>query len=188
MRALNHEVATLQSVFLCIGGKLVHEVLLLQIVCQLLHRVVFVQLLSVLVHIGKGILDNQSAQRSLLVVRGHIRCILSNEDVGRNATTSVNGTSDGCMILLALVLDAVLREELTMLITGQQVLFIVLVVTSYVRFLDTTSRGRIIAGNGQTNHRLIVEGNRLLNQSFTKRATSDNRTTIIVLNGTSQNL
>ena len=123
----------------CIGGKLVDDVLALQEGSHLFDRVQLAELLTVLVSIAVGEHDNLSTQRGLLIIRGDIRGVLSNEDVRGDAPTAINGTAVGSVILLTLVLDAILREELAMLVACQDVLFVVLVVASGIGLLDAAS-------------------------------------------------
>ena len=86
------------------------------------------------------------------------------------------------------MLDAVLREELAVLIARQDVILVVLVAASHVGFLDAASGGRIVAGYGEAYHGLVAKGNGLLYKTLAKGAAADDGATVIVLNGTGKNL
>ena len=85
------------------------------------------------------------------------------------------------MIFWASVTDAVLREELTVLIALQPVALIALTVV--VGLLDASSRRGIIAGNGQADHGVIGKLHGLLHQSLAEGTTADDGATVVVLNG-----
>ena len=79
------------------------------------------------------------------------------------------------------VFDAILREELAVLIAGDEVELIVLVVTGLIGFLNATARRRIVAGDGESDERMVVELYLLLHQTLAERATADDGGTIVVL-------
>ena len=97
------------------------------------------ELLTVLVGIAVGEHDDLSAHGCLLVIGGDIRGVFRDEDVGRDATTTIDGTAIGGVILLALVLDAVAREELAVLVACKDVFLVVFVLACCVGLLDAAS-------------------------------------------------
>ena len=112
-----------------VRGKLFNRVLPVQIVCQFWHALKRIELLSVLVRISKGKLENQSAHARLFIIGCHVDGVFRNEDVGSDATTAEHFTSDTCMIGRSRMLNAVLREEFAVLISADQILFVVQWVT-----------------------------------------------------------
>ena len=86
------------------------------------------------------------------------------------------------------MLDAVLREELAVLITCEQILLIVLVVAGCERLLDASSRRCVVAGDGETNHRTVGEGELLLHEALSERAATDDGGAVVVLHGAGENL
>ena len=65
---------------------------------------------------------------------------------------------------------------------------IILQVAFCIRFLNTTTTWRVVMGYRQTNHTTIREVERTLYKSFTKGSAAHNRSTVIILNSTSDNL
>ena len=108
MRFLYHQVAALQTVLLGISGEVFYQVLPSQIGKEGAHRLHRLHLIAVLVGIFKGILQNQSADGSLLVVGRDVGGVFRNKDVGRDATTSIDCAADAGVVGGAGVLDAVL--------------------------------------------------------------------------------
>ena len=157
MRPLNHEVTTLQSLLLGIGGKFLYRILLLQIFLQLVDALELAELRTVLVRIFKGILYNQSTHGSLFVVGCHVGGVLGDKNVGSNTTAAIYRSADGGLISRSLVFDAILREKFSVLITRHEVFFVILVAARCIMLLNAATRRRIVAGDGQTNHRLVIE-------------------------------
>ena len=91
-----------------IGSKLVDGVLLHKIVGQLHHLSKVVQLQTVIVGISKGELKDKTAHAGLLIIRGNVKRIFWNKDVGGNASTAIHLTTIARIISRATVLDAVL--------------------------------------------------------------------------------
>ena len=75
-----------------------------------------------------------------------------------------------------------------MLVAHQDILLVIFIVAAGVRLLDTAPRRRVVAGYGEANHGVVAKLDGLLNQSLAKRATTDDGASVVVLNGTSQNL
>ena len=92
------------------------------------------------------------------------------------------------MVGRALVLDAVLREKLSVLIPIDEIFLIFLVFTRSVGTLDAPARGTVVACDGEAYHRPVVKGDGLLYQSLAKRAPAYHGSSVVVLDGTSQNL
>ena len=122
-----------------ISGKLLHHILLDEISGQLLHVLKLTQSLAVIVGIGEGKLQDESAHGSLFVVAGHVDCVFWHEDIRRDAATAKHLTADARMIGGSRVLDAVLREELAVLVARDDVQFVVLVVARFVGLLNAAS-------------------------------------------------
>ena len=139
MRLAYHQIATLQTVLVGKGSKLLHRALVYKITRQLHHVLIRGELRTVVVGIVEGILKYKSRHGSLLVIGSHSERVLSHKDVGRDAATSIYHTSDACMISRTCVLDAVLREELSMLVACEQVVLVVLVVARHKRLLNAAS-------------------------------------------------
>ena len=141
MRLLYHEVATLQPVLVGIAGKQLYRVKLLEVALHVVERGVFLELLAVVVGIFECKLDDESAHGGLLVVGGDVGGVLGYKDVGRDTAAAIYGAAQDGLIGRPLVLDAVLREEFTMLIACDKVVFVVFVVASGIVLLDAASRG-----------------------------------------------
>ena len=137
MRLLNHQITTLQAVLIGKACKLIDNILILQITLHILDLLHLAQTLTVLISIIIGKLQNESTHRCLLIIRGHAQCILRNKDIRSNTTATIDHTTISCMILRSRVLDTVDREELTMLITAQPVIIIMLAIG--IGFLDATA-------------------------------------------------
>ena len=84
------------------------------------------------------------------------------------------------------MLDAILVEEFAMLVSCHYVLSIVFAIANGVRLLYASARWCVIASNGKTYHATVRECYLLLYQSLTKRATTDDGATIVVLHSTSK--
>ena len=74
-----------------------------------------------------------------------------------------------------------------MLITGNDVHFVILVFTFIIWLLNAASGRSVIAGDGQSDSRTVTEINRLLYQAFPERTASDNGATVVILNGSGKN-
>ena len=181
MRLLYHEVASLQSVFVGIVGEFLHRVLLHEIVGKLLHFGEVVHLQSVVVGIGECKLQYESAHRRLLIIGSDVQRVLRYEDVGSDTTTSIHRSAYRRVIHLARVLNAVLREEFSVLVSHEDVLLVALLVAHGVGFLYASSRGSVVACDGEPYHRPVVEWYGLLHESLAKRASSDDCGTVVVL-------
>ena len=86
-----------------------------------------------------------------------------------------------------ILLDTVLREEFTMFITGDDVHFVVLVLSFIIWLLDAASGRSVITGDSQADGRTVTEINRLLYQAFSERTPSDDCATVVILNGSGKN-
>ena len=118
VRLLDHQVAPFQSLLVGIGGELVHQILLLEIVFHFHHLLEVVQFQSIVVRIREGKLQNQSAHAGLLIIRGVVRGVFRHEEVWRNTASTIYGTPVGGMVCRSGMFDRVFREELPMLITA----------------------------------------------------------------------
>ena len=85
-------------------------------------------------------------------------------------------------------MDAVGIGKLATLQAIHHIHRIILILTLLIRLLDTTARGRIIMGNSETDHRPIRHVDRPLDKSLAKGTTPNDYTSILILNGTSDNL
>ena len=163
--------------------------------CELLQQVLFPEellhalrraqrrkLSTVLVRIGKGKLADETGEYGLAVIGCDTRCVFWNEDVGHDASTAINDTSDARLILFALLVDTILREELAPLIACNQVVLVLLIMPFLVGLLDASTAGRIVSGNCKTNHAAVTELHRLLYEAFTKGATTHDCAAVVVLN------
>ena len=188
MRLHYHQIAAAHAV---VGGKigeLLHEILFLQIIGERLHLGKLLQILPVLVGVGEGILEHESAHESLLIIRCEIRCILRDEHVGHDAATAIDSAAKDGVISRSRLLDAVLREELSMLVSVQQVGLIIGVVTGLIRFLNAAARRSIVAGYGEPDHTTVGESNLLLYKAFTEGSAPDNSGAVVVLHGSGEYL
>ena len=80
-------------------------------------------------------------------------------------------------------MDAVLREELAPLVTGNEVVLVFLAMPLLVRLLNASATRGVVAGNGKTNHASVAELHRLLHKALAKGSAPDNRASVVVLNG-----
>ena len=71
-----------------------------------------------------------------------------------------------------------------MLIAVDEILLVAAVVARSVGSLDATSRGAVVAGNGEANHRAVVQRDRLLDETLTEGAAADDGAAVVVLDGT----
>ena len=138
------------------------------------------------VRIGK--LQNQSRHACLLIIRCYVGGVFGHEDVGRDAATAVYRAADVGVIFRSGVLDAVLIEELSVLIAADEIFLVALVSARGVGLLYTSACRSVVAGNGKTNHRPVVEGYRLLYEALAERAAADDGAAVVVLNGSRENL
>ena len=86
------------------------------------------------------------------------------------------------------MLDAILREELTMLIAAVNVLFVVASIACRVGLLYATARRCVVTGDGKANQATVGKAQLLLNQTFSERAATDNGGSVVILHGTSEYL
>ena len=85
-------------------------------------------------------------------------------------------------------MDAVGTHQLATLQTVVDIHGIVQLLAFLVRLLDATASGCVVVGDGQSDHRTVRQVDGALHQAFTKGATTYNNTTVMVLNGTRDNL
>ena len=185
-RLLDEQVSAAQAVFLGVADKFIHQVLLVEISRERLHIVILTQLRTVLVCIVKSELQYQAAHYRLLIIRGVIGRVFRNEDIWGDASTAIHLPAQGSVIDRASMLNAVLREELPMLVTTDEVLLIFRAAAHRIRLLYATPRRRIVTGYGQPYQAMVRELNLLLHQSLSERASSDNHGPVIVLQRSSQ--
>ena len=171
-----------------IVDKLLHGVLLLEILGQGEHLAEILHLLTVVVGVVESKLKDQTAHSRLLVIRGHPGCIFGHEDIGRDAASAIHYATVARVVGLASVFDAVLREELAVLIARNEILLVAGVLAVGVGLLDTTARRREVTGNGQADHAAVGERNLLLDEALSERAPANNRGPVIVLHGSGENL
>ena len=186
VRLSDEQVSALQAVRVCIAYEFLYDVLSVKIVGKLHHLLEIVQFRTVVIGIGERKLKDETAHARLLEVGSHTECILRYEDIWSDTTATINHTTDACMISRTGMLDAILREELAVLIAGQQVLLVILVITQGVRLLDASARWSIVAGDGETDEAVVRELNLLLNQTLTERTATDDGSTVVVLHGTGE--
>ena len=139
VRLADEKVTALQSALVGIIDKLLYQVLLIKIIGEFHHLLEIVQLRTVVVRIGKCKLENQSAHARFLEVRCHTQGIFRNEDIWSDATTAINHSANAGMVSRTGMLDAILREELAMLITGEEILLVVTAVAQSIWLLDTSA-------------------------------------------------
>ena len=137
--------------------------------------------MPVLICIGIGELQNQTAHGRFLIIGCHVCTVFGNEDVRRDAAAAIYGASDACVIGWAGVLYAVLREELSVLEPGKQVLVVLQFVARSVRLLNTSARRSVISRYGESYHASVGEVNLLLYKSFAERAPADDGASVVVL-------
>ena len=188
MRLLYHQVTALQAVLVSKGDEFLHDILFLKISLESLTRLEIIHLLTVLVGIVEGILQDKPRHRSLLIIRCHAESILRHKDVRSNTSTSVDYTSVTSVILRTRMLDAILREELPMLISADKILLVVLVGTRGIWLLYATARRTVITCYRKTDHRMVGELYRLLYQTLSERTAPDNRASVVILDGSCKNL
>ena len=92
------------------------------------------------------------------------------------------------MIGWACMLDAVLIEELSMLVACYQVLLILPVIAHAIWFLYAPARRSVISGDGKPNQAAVRETNLLLHKTLSERAAANNGATVVVLYGSGENL
>lgn len=155
----DEQVAAFQSVTVGIPHKLLHRVLLFQILGQLEHLLERLHLLTVVVGIVEGELQYQSAHGSLLIIRCHVGGVLGHEDVGRDATTAIHHPAIAGVIGLSGMFDTRLAE------TKDEILG-----TVDTRLLETETR---ILGTVDT--RLAETETRILGTVDTRLAETETR-------------
>ena len=188
VRPLYQQVAALQSAALGPRHKLLHYPLLLQVFHQVGYLVVLRELLAVVVGVLIAELQQQSRHGCLFIIRGVVGGVLGYEDVGRDAATAVDLAANARLVGRTRVVDAVLREELAVLVAYQEVFLVVLVLSAGVGLLYAAARGRVVAGDGQPHQRAVVKLDGLLHQALAERATPDDGAAVVVLDGTGENL
>lgn len=142
MTLSDEKVPALQAMLVGVVDKLPYGILMLKVSGQFQHLLEVFHLLTVIIRIGEGKLQDQSTHGCLLIIRGHADRVFRYEDVGCNATAAVNHTANARMIGRPRVLDAVTGEILTMLITLDQILeSIILIITIDIGLLDATADG-----------------------------------------------
>ena len=139
VRLADEKVTALQTALVGINGKLLYQVLLVKIIGEFHHLLEIVQLRTVVVRIGKRKLENQSAHARFLEVRCHTQGIFRNEDIWSDATTTINHSADAGMVSRTGMLDAFLREVLSMLLTGEEILLVVSAVAQGIWLLDASA-------------------------------------------------
>ena len=185
---LQHQVAAAQLVLFAELCELFQQVLLAQVLFHAVDRSERCELGAVLVGIGEGKLADESRQESFAIVAGHARGVFRHKDVGRDAATAIDGAADAGLVLLALLMDAVLREELAAFVACQQVVFVLFAVPFLVGFLDAAAAGRIVAGHGEADHAAVAEVHGLLHQALAEGASAHDGAAVVVLNGSGEYL
>ena len=188
MRLLDEEIAALQATRVGEVHKLVHHVLFLQVVDELHHLLEVLELGAVVICIVERKLQDESAHACLFEVGGHAQRVLGHEDVGSDAAASIDHPAQTGVVSGTRVLDAVLREELSMLVACEQVLLIVLVIAHSVGLLDTSARWRVVTGDGEADHAVVGELQLLLHQTLAEGTAADDGGAVVVLHGTGEDL
>ena len=184
--ALEHQVTTLQAMFFAVACELLEQVLALEPFFHLIYAVEATELFAVLVGEEEGELDGKSRPLGFLEVAGVERGVLGDEDVGHDATSAVDGAPEQCLVFRPVVMNTVGREELSALVAGHEVVFVLFAMPLFIGFLDAAARGGVVAGNGQAHHAAVLELNGLLHQSLAEGTTPDDGAPVIVLNGSGE--
>ena len=148
--------------------------------------ILLLQLLAMLINIAQIGIDDDALGSQLAMILSVFQCVEWHEIVRHDATSAIHHT----MLLQRIILEGVSKmntistHQFTTLQTIIDIHLIVFLLTFLVRFLDAATRGREIVGNGQTNHRAVRQVDGTLNQSLAEGATSNDNTTIMILNGT----
>ena len=169
-----------------ISSKLIHKALSLEIVSHFLHFSEVIQFQTVVISIDKSKLKDKSTGDSLGIIAGERCGIFSHKDVRSDTTTAIYYPTAYGMILRSGMLNAVLREEFTTLISLQYVMAIFISIGIWL--LYATTRRSIIACYRKTNHRTVRESQLLLYQSLTVRAQAYDSGTVIILHCAGENL
>ena len=75
-----------------------------------------------------------------------------------------------------------------MIISIQDVEFILAIFAATILLLDTSTRGYIISSHSKANRRAVGESYLVLHESLAKRATTDHKATVIILDSPGENL
>ena len=144
------------------------------------------QLLTMFIDIAQVSGDDNGLGSQLTMVLRVLQCVKGYELIGHDATSAINHP----MLLQGIALqrvgkvDTICRHQLTTLQAVEHVLRIIFLVAFLIGFLDAAARGRIVVGNGETNHRTVRQVDRALYQALAKGATSHNDAAVVVLNST----
>ena len=143
-----------------------------------------------IVYIAQVLLDNNTLGRQFTMITGVDGRIEGHIIVRHDTTTTIDRTMLSERLILQRIseMDTVDIGQLATLQTIHHIHRIVFASTLGIRFLDTTTRGRIVMCDGQADHRTIRQINRSLHQSFSECATAYHQTAILILNGTRHNL
>ena len=173
---------------ICELCELLEQVLLAQVLLHLVCCAEGVELGSVFVGIGEGKLADEAGEDCFAVVGGDGRGIFGHEDVGRDASSAIDDASDACLVLLAFLPYAVLREELASFVACYEVVLVLFAVPFLVGFLYAPSAGSIVACNGEAHHASVAELHGLLHESFAKGASAYDGAAVVVLDGSCEYL
>ena len=113
-RAADEQVARLQPRRGGIVDEAVHQAFALEILQHLVEVGAFAQVHAVLVHKLVGILVDVAVEVSILEIRRNARCVASDEEVGVDASTSVDHPAQPRLELFAAVAHTVGRIVLAM--------------------------------------------------------------------------
>ena len=138
----------------------------------------------------QAVVDDDALGCQLTVHLGVLGSIQRNEIIRHDATATINHTMLAQSIILQAVgkMDAVLVGELAMLVAIVEIHRIIQSVSLLIRLLDTSAARRIIMCDGEANLAAIIEGERTLNQSLAEGSATYHHSTILILNGSGNNL
>ena len=169
-------------------GKLLGNLEVLLVVFE--GGILLLQCLALVVHIAEVGIDDEALRGHFPMEFGIAHGVQGHELVGHDAAAAVNQTVplEGIVSQRVGKVNAVGIGQLAALQALQHVLGIVFLVALFVGLLDAAARRRVVVGDGEAHHRTVRQIQRTLHQSFAIGSATDDGASVVVLDGTRNNL
>ena len=176
----------------CFGVDVVYDFLgHFVFVSEVLEGGVFLlQFVPVLCQVAQVGVYEYALRNDLAVQRGVPGCVQWHKVVGHDAATAIHRASfpEGLELERVGEVYAVGIGQFAMVEAVNHIHAVFLFLALFVGFLDASSAGGVVFGDGKAYHAAIGQVHRPLYKTFAEGASAHNQTSVLVLYGTCQNL
>lgn len=162
LRLEYHVVAPQDTFGVGIVDELVHKTLTAQVFLEFSRIGEGLQLVAIVVGVFEAILSDSALADTLGIIWGKLCSVFSHKVVWHDTASAIDGASDASFVFLSCLTNAVLAEEFTALITGDEIHLVFFGLSLHVGLLDASARGSVVARNSQMDEGTVCEFNGLL--------------------------